>query len=206
MSTILSAAPDERLDPAEVYVADLRQPGPEGSYAVRVMARATFDARATASRATAAAEPTEAAPGESAGAAEGSPNAAAPNPDADVVIYGASWCGACRSAEAFLRQRHIEFVERDIERDPGAREAMLRAARAAGVSANGIPVIDFRGRIIAGFDRAALERAIAETRTPISSEASRLPARGPRRPGAKLSDLAHRRGGGSSDPVARIRF
>src|SRR5690606_29289802 len=41
----LSLAPDERLDPEHVYVADLRRPQEDGSYAVRRMARATFDAR-----------------------------------------------------------------------------------------------------------------------------------------------------------------
>lgn len=161
----LRLAPDERLDPELVYVADLRHAGRDGSYAVRVMPRATFDARASAAIA-AAEEPTAAAPPADTENADDT-NQPAPRADADVIIYGASWCGACRSAEAFLRSRHIDFVERDIERDPGAREAMLRAARAAGVSPNGIPVIDFRGRVIAGFDQAALERAIAETRTPI---------------------------------------
>ncbi len=156
----LSLAPDERLDPELVYVADLRRAGRDGSYSVRVLPRASFDARASAATATAEAAP-EAADAPPAG------DEAAPRADADVVIYGASWCGACRQAEAFFRERHIEYVERDIERDLGAREAMLRAARSAGVSANGIPVIDFRGRVIAGFDRAALERAIAETRTAI---------------------------------------
>lgn len=155
----LSLAPDERLDPAFVYVADLRRPSAGGSYAVRRVPRASFDARVERAaqrqpEGTAAAT----APREGSGA-EGARG--------DVVIYGASWCGACRSAAAFLRERGIEFVERDIERDPGAREAMQRAARAAGVSPSGIPVIDFRGRVIQGFDRGALERAIAETETPI---------------------------------------
>ena len=91
----------------------------------------------------------------------------APDPDADVIIYGASWCNACRGAAAYLRQRDIPFVERDVEREPGARQAMLDAAREAGVQTRGIPVIDFRGQIIAGFDRSALEAAIQRTRTPI---------------------------------------
>ena len=80
-----------------------------------------------------------------------------------MIIYGAEWCGACRQAGAFLRARGIEFVELDIEHDPAAAAAMRSSARAAGVSTSGIPVIDFRGRIIAGFDRDALEEAIRET-------------------------------------------
>ena len=150
----LELAPDERLDPELVYVADLRRPAASGSYAVRRMRRAAFDAQVerAAGRETEVAEAPAAHP-------DGDEAA----PSGDVVIYGASWCGACRSAAAFFRERGIEFVERDIEREPGAREAMQRAARAAGVSPSGIPVIDFRGRVIQGFDRGALERAIAET-------------------------------------------
>lgn len=148
----LGLAPDERLDPDLVYVADLRRPAAGGSYPVRRMRRAAFEAQVerAAQRAT-----------EVAGAAAPGGEHAATS--SDVVIYGASWCGACRSAAAFFRERGIDFVERDIERDPAAREAMQRAARAAGVSPSGIPVIDFRGRVLQGFDRAALERAIHES-------------------------------------------
>ena len=146
----LSLPPDERLDPELVYLADLREPGEDGQYVVRRLSRARFDAQVEAATGTTA-EPAprqpEVEPGEA-------------NVDADVVIYGASWCHACRSAAAFLRERNVPFVERDIEREPGAREAMMQAARTAGVTPRGIPVIDFRGEIIRGFDRAALERAI----------------------------------------------
>jgi glutaredoxin len=150
----LSLPPEQRLDPDLVYVADLRRTGTGGRYTVRRMARASFDARVSRAN-DRPAEPVLADTGDApAPSGEGS----------DVVIYGASWCGACRSAASFLRSRGIPFIERDVERDPGARDAMLRAARAAGIRPNGIPVIDFRGRVMAGFDQGALERAIAETR------------------------------------------
>ncbi len=148
----LSLAPEERLDPELVYVADLRS-AENGRYPVRRVPRATFDARV--SEAGAEPEPPEPTAEEPAAAAS-----------ADIVLYGASWCGACRSAAAYMRSRGIEFVERDIEREPGAREAMLRAAQRAGIRPNGIPVIDVRGRVLQGFDRGALDRAIRET-TPI---------------------------------------
>jgi glutaredoxin len=154
----LRLAPEDRLDdPDHVYVADLRRPGSDGAYPVRRVLREHFEEEISRASPSAAVEQAEA------------PLAAEPAPpaNAEVVIYGASWCGACRSAAAFLREREVPFVERDVQREPGAREAMARAARAAGVSPTGIPVIDFRGRIIQGFDRGALERAIAETRAPI---------------------------------------
>lgn len=154
----LRLAPEDRLDPELVWVADLRRPGEGGAYTVRRMPRASFDRRVEAATEVELADVEE--PLVHPVAPEGAD-------DADVVIYGASWCHACRSAAAFLRQRNVPFVERDVEREPGAREAMQEATQAAGVRPRGIPVIDFRGEIIAGFDRARLEAAIERTRTPI---------------------------------------
>jgi len=148
----LSLGPDEGLPAGQVYVADLTSAGEGGRYTVRQMSREAFDARV------------EAAMG---GAPEAEPAATAGRGDAEVVIYTASWCGYCRQAKAFLREQNVPFVERDIEREPGAREAMQRAMRAAGVSGRGVPVIDFDGEIITGFDRAALQRAIERSRSPI---------------------------------------
>jgi glutaredoxin len=135
----LSAPPSERLPAGQVYVADLRAPREDGTYPVQLVSRRAFDARV-----------------EAASVAEPIP----PPPVEDVIVYGASWCSACRGVAAFLRERDIPFVERDVEREPDARRAMMEAAEAAGVTVEGIPVIDFRGTVIRGFDRAALERAI----------------------------------------------
>ncbi|MGE0791016.1 MAG: glutaredoxin family protein [Sandaracinaceae bacterium] len=153
---------EDDLDPSLVYVADLRRARGDGSYEVRRMARERFDTAALGAPAAeqpavvATADPTEpiepierAVPG-------------AEPADADVIIYGASWCGACRSAAAYLRQRNVPFIERDIEREPGARQAMLEAARRAGLNPSGIPVIEVGSTVIAGFDRGALDRAIAQ--------------------------------------------
>lgn len=137
---------EDELDPGLVYVADMRQPGAGGAYEVRRMPRDAF----------------EEAIAEASGSAEGA--VAALDPDADVVLYGASWCSACRGAAAYLREQQVPFVERDIEQEPGARQAMMEAAQRAGIRPSGIPVIDFRGEVIAGFDRGALSRAIERSR------------------------------------------
>lgn len=133
----------DESDPESVFVADLRSADEDGDYTVRRMSRADFDARIDAFVA---------------GARETAAVASS-----DVIIYGASWCGACREAQAFLSARNIPFVERDVEEDPGAAAEMRARAEAAGLHPTGIPVIDFRGRIILGFDRDALEEAIRET-------------------------------------------
>ncbi|MDH5490597.1 MAG: glutaredoxin family protein [Myxococcales bacterium] len=140
----LSLAPDERLDPAQVYVADLRQPRADGSYPVRLMSRDAFEALADQLLPQPALDPQALATSE-------------------VIIYGASWCPACRAAARFFDRQGVEFVEKDIERDPAARAEMQRKAQAAGVTPRGIPVIDFRGTILPGFDEGTLERLIDES-------------------------------------------
>lgn len=136
----LNVAPEKRLDPDHVYVADLRQPGASGGYAVHTYTRAWFDARVDAARPK--------------------PETQAALADTGVTIYKASWCGACKAAAAYLRSRNVRFVEKDIEKDAEAQAEMLRKAQAAGKRPSGVPVIDFRGHILLGFDQAALERLI----------------------------------------------
>ena len=135
----LGLSPDER-DPDAVYVADLRAPGEGERYPVRRFGRDGFDSLLDG--------------------LHGSEAVA----DASVVVYGASWCGACRQAESWLEQNGIPFVEKDIEADSEARAEMLRKARAAGVPTSGIPVIDVNGRLLTGFDPGAMRRALDETR------------------------------------------
>ena len=141
------ALPPDARDPEHVFVADLRQAGSDGRYVVRQLPREVFDQHVDAFGAAqrqvvAAAEAAEAA-------------------SAGVTVFGASWCGACRQTEAFLRSRGVPFVERDVEQEPGAAADMQARAARAGISPRGIPVIDFQGQIIQGFDQGALEQAIA---------------------------------------------
>lgn len=143
----LELPPDQR-DPEHVYVADLRGMS-EGRYPVHRYPRVAFDL--LVDRLTGVAT-------EPSGANDPTALAAAP-----VVVYGAAWCGACRSAKQWLTQRGIAVVDRDIERDPGARAEMQTKARAQGVPTSGIPVIDVRGRLTTGFDPGTLERLLAET-------------------------------------------
>jgi glutaredoxin len=154
----LRIAPDARLDPGSVYVADLRAAGTDGRYPVRRITREAFEVlvdraapRVEAPAAVAAGTGTAPPPGTAGGT----------DPNADVIIYGASWCGACRATAQFFRSRGVAFAEKDIERDPAALAEMQQKAARAGLRPSGIPVIDFRGTILPGFDQARLEQLIA---------------------------------------------
>lgn len=48
-----------------------------------------------------------------------------------VTVYGAKWCGACKSLEASLRDRKIAFEQVDVDENPSAF-AKARSASGAG--------------------------------------------------------------------------
>jgi glutaredoxin len=154
-----------RVDPSRpeqraagwVYVADLRQRGPSGSYPARAVPAEALASQvlAMAGHVGALGSPPAAAPSALAGADGG---AVAQRPA--VIIYGASWCSACHQAADYLRRRHVAFVEKDIEQDPAAAQEMMDKARRAGVPTGSIPILDVRGRIMAGFSAPAIESAL----------------------------------------------
>ncbi len=152
----LRLGPDERLDPDRVWVADLREEH-HGRYDVRTLPRASFDALVDRVAHTEPPPPAVDTGDDDRG------EAVADATDADVIIYGADWCGACRSTASFLRQRHVAFVEKNVERDPSALAEMQAKARRAGINPTGIPVIDFRGTMLTGFDPARLDALIRGT-------------------------------------------
>ena len=147
-----------------VYVADLRTPAGDGSYPYKVVATADLDRTLDETRKSKALSTTPAAP--AARAAPTAPTAPSATPTAttgegDVVLFSASWCGKCKQAARFMNNKGIRFVEKDIEKDPGAQEEMMQKADAAGFprgQLTGVPVIWIKGHIIMGFDPGAIER------------------------------------------------
>lgn len=142
------------------FVADLRATTMEGTYPVRIVPRAEFEDMAVQRRAKRGAvlTPTLAASASAAAAKSGHIDTGGPT----VIIYGASWCGPCHQAQAYLRQKGIPFVEHDIEEDPNAAKEMRAKLERAGKRGGSIPVIDVRGRILIGFDPNAVEQALKQ--------------------------------------------
>jgi glutaredoxin len=74
-----------------------------------------------------------------------------------VTVYGTSWCGACRAARQYFSERKIPFADKDIEADPAAAHELAEKAAKMGIPTDRVPVLDVRGRLLLGFDRARVE-------------------------------------------------
>ena len=75
-----------------------------------------------------------------------------------VELYSTSWCGYCKKARLFFRDRGIRFVEYDIEKDLNAayRKMQLDSGR-------GVPFAVINGQKISGYSEARYIRAIELT-------------------------------------------
>ncbi len=144
------------------YVANLTQKGGDGTYAVSTMSRRAWDDLITGRRQPVAAASAE-VPGMPPDSARGGPDPADKVHPAGftVIVYGASWCGACHQAVAYLKKRRVPVVEKDIEQDPAAENEMRAKLARAGVHGGSIPVIDVKGKILVGFEPHSLEAAVA---------------------------------------------
>jgi glutaredoxin len=157
---------DDGTHADRVFVVDLRQARPDGTYPVRAMSRTDFEALAVARRQDAGPTLASAGPPSSAAAAQ-DPGGGAPSQGnqpaaraAVIIIYGAEWCGACHDAARYLRSKGIAFVEKDIEKDPAAAREMKQKLAQNGLRAGSIPVIDVRGKVFVGFNPHEVDDAL----------------------------------------------
>lgn len=137
----------------DVYVADLRNVGADGTYPVHTMSRSDFEKIAVERRAKNGRVLTAQS------AAPPPPGGEAAKPT--VIIYGASWCGPCHQAADYLKAKHVPFVLKDIEADSSAQREMQSKLATAGIRGGSIPVIDVKGKLMVGFDARAVDRALA---------------------------------------------
>jgi glutaredoxin len=133
----LKKTPEERQAHRYAFFVDLTARTPEGTYPVSVVSR--YDA------------------------AKGQVQApATPPPEGSVIVYSATWCGFCKKTKAWLKEHNVPYIERDVEKTPGAQAELDQKLKAAQVPGGGIPVVDWGGTLVMGFDQAALTRLLAE--------------------------------------------
>jgi mycoredoxin len=64
---------------------------------------------------------------------------------AEIVMYSTQWCGDCRRAKQFLRDRGVSFREVNIDEAPEAEELVLRVNKGR----RKVPTIELEGRYFA---------------------------------------------------------
>ncbi|MCX8175327.1 MAG: glutathione S-transferase N-terminal domain-containing protein [Candidatus Micrarchaeota archaeon] len=73
-----------------------------------------------------------------------------------VIVYSTKTCPYCILAKRYLSEKGVKYVDYDVGAD---REKALEMMTKSGQM--GVPVLDIGGRIIVGFDRAAIDEALA---------------------------------------------
>jgi len=72
-----------------------------------------------------------------------------------ITIYTTPTCSYCKVAKEFFRTQHVPFTEYNVASDQRKAEEMVRKSGQMGV-----PVIDINGRVIVGFNRSEIEKAL----------------------------------------------
>lgn len=119
-----------------MIVADLTAPGDGGAYPFRLVSRYA---------------------GENPGKVKGGKSSSPAPGSARVIVYKTDWCPHCRTAANWLKARQIPFVEKDVERDPGARAELLSQGRKQGLPEHllsSVPILYVRGTLVLGFDES----------------------------------------------------
>ncbi|HXU65310.1 MAG TPA: glutaredoxin domain-containing protein [Polyangia bacterium] len=148
-------------DDDRIYVANLNELIEKGNTTARPMSREAFETAALAALPSGQSSPLAAHPAAPAAAPgappSGAPQNTPPGTKPVVTIYGTSWCGACRAAREYMTAHKIPFADKDIERDPEAARELAEKAAKMGIPTDRVPVLDVRGRLLLGFDRARVE-------------------------------------------------
>lgn len=73
-----------------------------------------------------------------------------------VKMYTTPSCPYCKLTKDYLKEKNIEFQEIDVAANASAANEMVKLSGQMGV-----PVIDIDGQIIVGWNKSALEEALA---------------------------------------------
>lgn len=77
-----------------------------------------------------------------------------PASDANVILYGTSWCDYCRKTREYLAKNDIDYVDYDIESSAqGAKEYKQLHGR-------GVPLLVVNIKVIRGYNPPAIEAAL----------------------------------------------
>jgi glutaredoxin len=135
----------------QVWVANLRTPDADGHYELSTVDRELFEELALGQGLSSVVELPEGL----------QPPEQLP-PQTGIVVYKTEWCGVCKKLEAYLQRKGIQYEAKDIEKDASAAAELQAKADAKGMRTGSVPVIDVRGELMVGFDRARLEKMLGD--------------------------------------------
>jgi len=73
-----------------------------------------------------------------------------------VKVYSTKTCPWCHKTKEFLKEKGVKYEDIDVGADQKAANEMVEKSGQMGV-----PVTDIDGKIIVGFDKEAIEKALA---------------------------------------------
>ncbi|HLC85990.1 MAG TPA: glutaredoxin family protein [Candidatus Nanoarchaeia archaeon] len=73
----------------------------------------------------------------------------------NVKIYSTPMCPYCKMTKEFLKENKIKYKEIDVSANEKAAQEMIKKSGQMGV-----PVTEINGKIIVGFDKQALKKAL----------------------------------------------
>jgi glutaredoxin len=74
-----------------------------------------------------------------------------------ITIYSTRTCGFCHAAKQYLNGLKVDFKEVKVDEIPDGPQQLIEKSGQLGV-----PVIDFDGTIIIGFDRPRIDLMLRE--------------------------------------------
>lgn len=76
---------------------------------------------------------------------------------AKVTVYSTPTCPYCHQAKDYLKEKGVEFEDINVAEDKAKAKEMIEKSGQMGV-----PVLEIGDTIIIGFDREAIDKALAE--------------------------------------------
>lgn len=70
---------------------------------------------------------------------------------ADVKVYTSSTCPYCVSAKEYLKEKGVEYTEKNVQTDKEARKELMAMGHM------GVPVLVIDGEEIVGFDKDKID-------------------------------------------------
>lgn len=75
---------------------------------------------------------------------------------ARVIIYGTSWCRSCAAARDYLKSKHVDFIDYDIDYSDDAKSQYLE------LGGKTVPLLLIGNRRLRGFNPKMVKDALAQ--------------------------------------------